>query len=183
MNATTNPSERREILQLVRAVVEAHTVGHCLSETVASGVLARRGGAFVTITVDGDLRGCIGHLEQDQPLRDVLRRCAIAASSEDPRFAPLSAEEARRARFEVSLVGPIEVVTDLATIEVGRHGLVAEHRGRHGLLLPQVASEHGWDLHTFLSQTCVKAGLVATTWQSGATISKFEADVFGEDSD
>ena len=82
--------------------------------------------------------------------------------------------------LEISVLGPIEPVGDIAEVVVGRHGLIAEGGGRRGLLLPQVAAEWSWDVVEFASQTCAKAGLPRDAWQKGARLFRFEADVFGE---
>ncbi len=142
---------------------------------------ATRAGAFVSVHLRGDLRGCIGQLGTTHLLLDVIRDCAVAAATGDPRFAPLRPDELASARLEISVLGPIEAVSDLSEIEVGRHGLIAEQGFHRGLLLPQVATEHRWGRDTFLAHTCLKAGLKADAWKTGARISKFEAEVFGED--
>jgi AmmeMemoRadiSam system protein A len=177
----TTEGDRGALLELARTAVVAHLSGLPEPAPVLEGIFARRGGAFVTLhDCDGSLRGCIGHLDVDEPLGTVIARCAIAASSRDPRFAAVQSREVDTLRIEVSLVGPMEPVSTPSEIEIGRHGLVVE-RGRHrGLLLPQVATEWGWDVFTFLEHTCRKAGLPGDAWKDGATLWRFEAEVFGE---
>lgn len=139
-------------------------------------------GAFVTLKRDGQLRGCIGTLECRGPLAEEIARVAVSAAREDPRFAALRPEELDGLDVEVSVLGPLEEIDprDPAAIELGRHGLVVEHGHRRGLLLPQVATEWGWDREQFLSHTCTKAGLPADCWQRGAKVYRFAADVFGD---
>jgi hypothetical protein len=137
-------------------------------------------GAFVSIYVDDDLRGCVGRIVSHDPLRETVRVCAVAAATQDNRFDPLVPEEALRARFEISVLSEPASLTDPSEIEVGRHGLIVSQGGRKGLLLPQVASREGWDAKTFLDQTCRKAGLPAGAWRTGAGVEIFEACVFGE---
>ena len=139
-------------------------------------------GAFVSLHIRGDLRGCIGYPWGDRPLREVVAQCAVQAATQDPRFPPLSAEELSEIDIEISVLGGIEVVSDISEIHLGRHGLIAEQGHRRGLLLPQVATEHRWDLDTFLSHTCQKAGLSPDAWRRGARLFRFEAEVFGEPS-
>jgi uncharacterized protein len=105
---------------------------------------------------------------------------AAAVAHADRRFAPLCGDELSALDIEISVLTPELDVEDLARIQVGRHGLIVEHRGRRGLLLPQVAVEHGWDRETFLAHTCRKAGLSVDAWQTGARILSFEAQVFSE---
>ena len=140
-----------------------------------------RAGAFVTLHADGELRGCIGHIGSDRPLSDVVAWCAVSAASRDPRFPPVTAGELPQLDIELSVLGPLEIVNRLEEIEIGRHGPLLESGRRRGLLLPQVATEWGWDAATFLAQTCRKAGLPPDAWpQGGATLYLFDAEVFGE---
>ncbi len=141
-----------------------------------------RAGAFVTLRVNGQLRGCIGYPEPDLPLIEVIQRCAVSAAISDPRFPAVSASEWSSVELEISVLGPIEPIPDISDVVVGRHGLIVELGDRQGLLLPQVATEWQWNAAEFASQTCVKAGLPRDAWQKGAKLFTFEAEVFGEDS-
>jgi AmmeMemoRadiSam system protein A len=172
--------ERRALLQLARNAILAHlTRGP--APTIGTGAAASRLGAFVSIHVRGELRGCIGCPQPDRTLGETVARCAVSAASEDPRFPPLMLSELPDAQIEISVLGPIEPVKDPASeIVVGRHGLIVSRGYCKGLLLPQVATEHDWDRETFLSHTCLKAGLRPDAWRTGARISRFEAEVFAE---
>jgi uncharacterized protein len=139
-----------------------------------------RAGAFVTLHVMRVLRGCIGIPEPAQPLGEVVRHCAAAAAFEDPRFPPVRRHELSVLTLEVSVLSEFVPVSDVGSIEIGRHGLVAERGGQRGLLLPQVAPEYGWSVEEFLQHTCIKAGLPAAAWQADASIWRFEAIVFRE---
>ncbi|MGX7949830.1 AmmeMemoRadiSam system protein A [Oleidesulfovibrio alaskensis] len=133
-------------------------------------------GAFVTLELDGVLRGCIGQLTGSGPLYVTVARMAQAAAFGDSRFAPLTAAEAGRVTYCVSVMGPVTPCPDPALIETGRHGLVVRRGAHAGLLLPQVAAEHGWNRETFLEHTCRKAGLAPDAWRSAGTqIFWFEA--------
>ena len=92
----------------------------------------------------------------------------------------MSASELPELDIEISLLGPLEPIAGPDDYEIGRHGLVVEMGDRRGLLLPQVATEWGWDRETFLAQTCHKAGLRRNAWRHGAKMWRFEAEVFGE---
>ena len=135
-------------------------------------------GAFVTLKIKGELRGCIGYTEPLYPLGQTVIRCAIYAASEDPRFVPVTPAELDRLEYEISVLTPVRRITDPSAVQVGRHGLVIAQGGRRGLLLPQVATENRWNREEFLAQTCVKAGLRPDAWKRGAEISVFEAIVF-----
>ena len=136
-------------------------------------------GAFVTLTLRGRLRGCIGHIVGDQPLYLTIAAMAEAAAFEDPRFPPLSAQEFADVAIEISILSPLTPCPDPALVEVGRHGLLIRRGGHSGLLLPQVPVEWGWSRETFLDQTCAKAGLPPGTWKRpDASLYWFEAEVF-----
>jgi hypothetical protein len=180
MYTRLSADDRAAVLTLARDVVAAAAAGQRLPEPAAEGALALRAGAFVSLHRGGDLRGCIGHIGDDLTLVQVICRCAAAAAVEDPRFPPVTPAEVPGLHIEISVLAGIERVTDVELIEVGRHGLIVEQQRHKGLLLPQVASEHHWDRPTFLAQTCRKAGLPPDAWQRGASISRFEAEVFGE---
>lgn len=107
---------------------------------------------------------------------------AVSAAREDPRFEPLRESELEGLEVEVSVLGPLERIdpADPDAIEIGRHGLVVERGHRRGLLLPQVATEWGWNREKFLAQACVKAGLSPDAWHHGAAVYRFAAIVFGE---
>jgi MEMO1 family protein len=137
-------------------------------------------GAFVTLKKAGQLRGCIGRVVSDRPLAETVSHMAVQAAFHDPRFPPLSIEEYDDLELEISVLSPVEPVTDPESIQIGRHGLIMVKGGRQGLLLPQVPLEQGWDRLEFLNQTCLKAGLTRECWQDGADIYAFSADVFGE---
>ena len=136
-------------------------------------------GAFVTLTIGGRLRGCIGNLSAGAPLYRTISDMARSAAFEDPRFPPLTGEELTGVELEVSILGPITRCPDPGLVEVGRHGLIAVRGGRQGLLLPQVPVEWKWDRETFLDQTCRKAGLPPDAWRMpGTEVYWFEAEVF-----
>jgi AmmeMemoRadiSam system protein A len=178
----TSQEERRSLLALARRAIASHVTG------MASGAApkgmepapVRRGAAFVTIHHRGELRGCIGQLDADAPLSRAIYECAISACSADPRFPPVTAGELNDIQIELSLLGPLEPLTNASEIVIGRHGLLVEKNESRGLLLPQVAVEWHWDAETFLAQTCHKAGLPRDAWRNGAKIWRFEAEVFGE---
>jgi uncharacterized protein len=176
----TSQSERRLLLQLARDAIAAHVASLAPPDPELAGILARPCGAFVSIHNHGELRGCIGHIEANEPLGQVVQRCAIAACSTDPRFPGVSVAELPELDLEVSLLGPLEPITGAQEIEIGRHGLVVGEGWNRGLLLPQVATDWGWDAETFLAHTCHKAGLARDAWKKGARIWRFEAEVFGE---
>ena len=180
------PEERRELLRVARRSLEEHFAGRGpYRPEAASAALGEDRGAFVTLhrARDGELRGCIGMMQSDEPLVHTVARMAVAAATEDGRFESVTAEELPEVQIEVSALGRMRPIRPEA-VEVGRHGLMIIHQGRRGVLLPQVPVEHGWDRETFLDHTCLKAGLLPGTWaEEGAELLGFTAEVFGEGDD
>ena len=131
---------------------------------------ALHAGAFVTLRVKGELRGCIGYPEPGLPLLEVVGRCAVSAAISNPRFPAVSVDEWSHIDIEISVLGPIERVSDISEVVVGQHGLVVELGRRRGLLLPQVATERNWSATEFVAETCMKAGLRRDAWQNGAAL-------------
>lgn len=175
--------ERKKLLEIARTtLVEYVTNRNTPSFEVESGKFTEPGAAFVTLKYKNKLRGCIGHVVAREPLYLCVRDMAIAASTEDPRFAPVTPQELSNISIEISVLTPMQKVKNISEIEVGRDGLVIKRGFYSGLLLPQVPVEYGWDRETFLKQTCLKAGLPTDAWKDPATeIYKFQAVVFGED--
>jgi AmmeMemoRadiSam system protein A len=173
-------AQKHALVDLARRSVVATVTGSAAPAFSVTGPEAS--GVFVTLKRRGELRGCLGTLRCDRGLAGEVVRCAADAATEDPRFAPVSADELVDLAVEVSVLGPLEAIDpgDADAIVIGRHGLVAERGSRRGLLLPQVATEWGWNAEQFLRQTCLKAGLEPDAWQRGARISRFEAEVVGD---
>jgi AmmeMemoRadiSam system protein A len=143
--------------------------------------LAEPRGVFTSLYLQGQLRGCVGYALAVTPVYRAVAETARAAAFEDIRFSPVTLEEAPHLQVELSILSVPRAIT-AEEVEPGRHGLLITLNGRRGLLLPQVAQEHGWDRVTFLEQTCRKAGLPVDAWQKGAVIEAFTAEVFGEKS-
>ncbi len=144
--------------------------------------LMDRCGAFVTLRIHGELRGCIGYIEGIDPLYETVHEAAAKAAMEDYRFEPLTADEMTDLEIEISVLSPRREIHDVQEIEIGTHGLIVEHGNHRALLLPQVATEQGWDKETFVKNTLRKAGLPSTMWQNpDICLFIFTADVLQQD--
>ena len=141
--------------------------------------LAEPRGAFTTLHLRGELRGCVGYVLPVSPVYRAVADTARAAAFEDTRFYPVTLPEARELEIELSILSPPQPISAEA-VEIGSHGLLISLAGHRGLLLPQVPIEHNWDRTTFLEQTCRKAGLPLDAWKNGAAIEAFTAEVFGD---
>ncbi|HEY0142606.1 MAG TPA: AmmeMemoRadiSam system protein A [Thermoanaerobaculia bacterium] len=176
--------QRNLLLRIARESIEAVLDGQRPSlppPDQLEAELTRPSGCFVSLHAEGDLRGCIGSIQPVAPLFEAVSASAVNAAFRDPRFHPLRKDELPRIELEISVMSPIVPVADVAEIEVGRDGLIIRRGNAAGLLLPQVATQYGWDRETFLRQTCVKAGLSGDAWRApGTRIERFSAEVFGE---
>ncbi len=174
--------DKKTLLKLARNSIEEYLKsGRRALLPNAEGVLGEIRGAFVTLHRKGRLRGCIGNIVGRMPLVETIREMAIASAVGDPRFHPVSLAEMQELDIEISVLTPLERITDVNEIEVGKHGILMTRGMYSGVLLPQVATEYGWDRETFLEETCHKAGLPADAWKDPTTsIEIFSADVFGE---
>ncbi|MCL1864412.1 MAG: AmmeMemoRadiSam system protein A [Spirochaetes bacterium] len=138
-------------------------------------------GSFVTLHINGNLRGCIGYIEGIKSIPETVKDMALASAFKDPRFSSLKREEYKKIDIEISILSPIEKVNDINEIVVGRDGIIITKGFNRGLLLPQVAVEQKWDRDTFLTHTCFKAGLPGDSWKrKDVLIEKFSAQVFSE---
>lgn len=171
--------ERISLLQLAHESILSALEEREISFDPPNPHFAEPRGAFTSLYLNGQLRGCVGYVLPTSSVYRAVAETARAAAFEDTRFNPVTIEEARLLQIELSILSPPQPITAEA-IEVGRHGLLISTSFRRGLLLPQVAADHHWDRITFLEQTCRKAGLPTDAWQKGATIEAFTAEVFGE---
>jgi len=175
-------ADRRALLRLARqAVVDAVSYRRLPEQIPHEGVFAGRQGVFVTLHVRHRLRGCIGVIEGEDPLGQSTVRCAASAALQDPRFAPMRAEELVDLQIEISLLSPPAPIRP-EEIEIGRHGLLVSRGKQRGLLLPQVATEHHFAPEQFLQETCRKAQLARDAWREVATqVLGFTCEVFSDE--
>lgn len=183
MNSELSSREQAILLQIARQAIESVVRQQPVSpEPREEKTLNGRRGCFVTIKQDGKLRGCIGNFQSELPLFKEVAEMAATSASKDPRFYPLQEADLATITLDISVLSPLQKIDDIEIIEVGKHGIYLEKGYYRGVLLPQVATEHGWDRKTFLKQTCLKAGLPTDAWQSEDTdIYIFNAQVFGEE--
>lgn len=182
---TLTSGEKKTLLGIARDAISSRLKGTRQS-TVSPAMLTTRLleplGAFVTITSDGDLRGCIGRFTSQDPLWEVIGDMALEAAFGDPRFPPLTSEEYPSIHIEISVLGPMRKIDDISEIKIGKHGIYLKKGLRSGTLLPQVAEERGWSVEQFLGYCARdKAGIGWDGWKDKDTqIFVYEAYVFGE---
>lgn len=174
--------EHKTLLKLARDTIVQYLKDETRSPLPdAKGVLSEKCGAFVTLHKKGELRGCIGNMVGHRPLIETIQEMAIAAATEDPRFHRVKSDEMKDIDIEISVLSPMQKIKDVNEIKVGTHGILMRQGRYQGVLLPQVATEWGWERDEFLRHTCLKAGLPTEAWKDPETIIEiFSADVFGE---
>ena len=182
MGEQLSDNEKKRLLAIARDTIVEYVTNHRVPKVeIDSDRLKMRRGAFVTIKRHGDLRGCIGRFSPvSEPLFKIVQQMAVAAATQDPRFSPMSASEVSDMEIEISVLSDLSKIKSIDEIEVGVHGIEIEQGQFRGVLLPQVATENGWNKTTFLEQTCRKAGLPKDAYKKGAVIYIFSAQVFGE---
>lgn len=170
----------RWVRDRIRPPLDSHTL---------TTSLRRVGAAFVTIRKGDALRGCMGSTGYDNPLAETVRDNTINAAANDPRFAPITSAELDAVHLDISVLTPGDTpltpyrqIDNIQEIRIGLDGLFIRRKGdRGGLLLPQVAVEHGWDVPAFLAAVCRKAGYPDSSWRDESIdLFRFSAQVFSE---
>ncbi|MCD6360720.1 MAG: AmmeMemoRadiSam system protein B, partial [Armatimonadetes bacterium] len=167
-----NEEQQKELLALARETIARHVAGQPLPPLpTGPDIYQKERAVFVTLNKHGQLRGCIGALEAQEPLVEAVRRYAIAAATQDPRFPPVTADEVPDLHIEISVLSPLRKIDSPDEIVVGKHGVVVRQGFHSGVFLPQVAPEQGWDRDTMLNMLCAhKAGLPMVAWKHGADL-------------
>ncbi|HLV94814.1 MAG TPA: AmmeMemoRadiSam system protein A [Candidatus Acidoferrales bacterium] len=180
MSSLTDP-QKSLLLAIARRSIVAAVDGRESPQSLPEDQELRKpGGAFVTLHRGSRLRGCIGQLPGKDELIHVVAHCAGLAALEDPRFPPLKRDDLAGLEIEISVLSELE---DIAPQDIvpGTHGLMVSRDSARGVLLPQVATQMGWNAETFLEETCVKAGLDRSAWKDPETrVQSFTAEVFSE---
>lgn len=184
---TLTLDDQRALLAIARNSIAAYLNDRDYDVRSTSDALETQCGVFVTLKKKGELRGCLGRFDSGgNPLYRLVSIMAVESASHDTRFVPVTRDESSWLDIQISVLTPLERVNDISEIEVGKHGLQIKGKSamgfqRSGTLLPQVATEQGWNVTAFLKATCVKAGLDPDTWKDSKTqIFKYGAIVFGD---
>ena len=163
--------QKDKLLKLgIRAIEQHIQTGNPIELHSKDPVLVRKAAVFVTLRIGNQLRGCVGQINAEYPLLTAIQKAAVSAAFEDPRFQPVCSEEIPYLRLKIAILSPMKHI-EVEDVEVGKHGLLIMDQGQRGLLLPEVASDRGWDKTTYLENLCIKAGLPEDAWKN--------ADLFG----
>lgn len=181
MTLQLSGEDRRILCSVAREAIASRLENRVPAYPPLSEGCRQTAGAFVTLKTGGVLRGCIGTMVGRRALGETVKTMAEEAAFEDPRFAPLRAEELGLINIEITVLGPLRKIADKSEITLGVHGVYLLCRGRAGVFLPQVAPEWGWDTPTLLENLCRKAGLTPGSWEDpDAELYIFEGLEFDE---
>lgn len=181
MEFTLTDDEKVTLLKTARLSIKARLFNRDPEYPEPTKTLSINCGAFVSLHINGKLRGCIGYIQAVKPLMETIKEMACSAAFNDPRFSPLTETELKDLDIEISVLSPMIKIDDINEIKVGVHGIIVRRGMYSGLLLPQVAVQYGWDREEFLSHTCQKAGLPSNCWKlNDIEIEIFSAVVFNE---
>ncbi len=182
MSELLNAAEQLDLLRIARGTIVSYVTSQkvpAITGEPSPGLLLRSG-CFVTIKKQGALRGCIGNFISNQPLYQLVQEMAVSAAARDPRFHPMKSDDLTDFEIDISVLSPLVKAASVDEIQVGVHGIYIIKGNNRGVLLPQVATEYGWNRDQFLQHTCAKAGLPPDAWQGECDIYLFSAQVFGE---
>lgn len=178
------PNSQKRLMVLSRQTLESFVCGTVRQADSMEDpyLLTPDYGAFVSLHKEEELRGCIGTCFPTRPLYETVIEMTEAAASRDHRVSPISPNELAEIRIAISVLSPLQLVQDPLSLEVGKHGLHVASGEKRGVLLPQVATQYGWDMKTFLGQACLKAGLPKNAWKWPETkTSSFTALIIEEE--
>ncbi len=183
-----NPKEQNTLLKLSRHVLREYTLKKTVNKEDAvkdleiTEILKQNSGVFITLKIRGQLRGCIGYIEPRKPLYQAVMENTINASSNDPRFSPVTESELSDIDIEISALSPLKKIPDSTHFEVEKHGIILKKGACSSVFLPQVAPEQGWSREDTLYHLSRKAGLEGNAWKkSGVTFEIFTAQIFHEE--
>ena len=177
---TITDSDKTELLTLVRKRIEDKLIHNTETvEEVSNPNLKDTCGVFVTLTKEGQLRGCIGRIQSEEPLYQTVQIVAVESALRDPRFSPVTRDEIEGIEIEISVLSPPARVVDISAIEIGKHGLIMSYRSKSSVYLPQVPVENAWNLSEYISNLAQKAG-ISSGEISQSTFFSFTATVFSE---
>lgn len=181
MSGLLDKNQQKFLLGLARQAIEHHLKsGEPTEVNIEDELLKENRGAFVTLKVKDQLRGCIGYPLPYKPLYETIIDVAVSAATQDFRFQTLTLDELNETRIEISVLSLPRAIKDVNEIKLGEHGIIISKGSNKGLLLPQVPTEYDWDLETYLRHGCLKAGLDEEEWKKDVLIEVFEAQVFSE---
>lgn len=185
-----NKTQQKKILKIGRETILSVLKKKELDQQIISLIkeFPDKSGVFVTLKKKGELRGCIGYVEDYMPLGEAVMNAARAAAFQDNRFESVTMDEMKDIILEISVLTPKKRISAktasdiIKQIKIGEDGLIIDAGYTSGLLLPQVATENDFIAEEFLEHTCIKSGLPKNAWlDPKINIYRFQAQIFCED--
>lgn len=171
--------EQHDLICMARkAVTDFVTAGTTSVTSSAAAALNTLSGCFVTIRVNGEIRGSMGNCSAEKPLYQMVQEMAVSAAAKDPRYYPLKTADLADYTLEISVLSPLQKVESPDGTQVGVNGLYIVKGNNSGILLPQVALDFGWNLDQMLQRLCIKACMPEDAWQGECELYSFTAQVF-----
>ena len=173
--------QKKTLLEIARKTIKQFLTDKEVSvEKISDPELNHKHGVFVTLLEHGKLRGCVGHLKDDQPVYETAALMAIQAAVNDNRFEPVTIDELPDIELEISILSPFKQISDEKQIQLGRDGLLLIKGDVRGVFLPQVPIKMNWDRIQLLGQLCKKVGLPLDGWKENTHLFTFQTEVFYE---
>jgi len=174
-----NEKDQKAILEYAHAVLKSKIQKKPDPRlSVDSPVLDEKRGVFVTLKENGRLRGCIGQILGQKPLRESIREMTLAAAFEDPRFPPVGSGELGDIRIHISFLTKPAPVKNYEDIRIGMDGIIVSHGWKKGVYLPEVATETGWDAKAFFTNCALEKAGIGQQDLDKTTIETFQTKGF-----
>lgn len=162
--------EQKELLKIAREAIENYLKTGKVAKLEVTDKFKEKRAVFVTLRNNEELRGCIGHLEAYKPLVEAVAEMTIAAAVDDNRFLPVTLGELPQIKIEISVLSPMQKISNVSEIKLGEHGVMIKQGFHGGTFLPEVAEHFNYNLEEFLNSLCVhKAGLPPDAWRDPKT--------------
>ena len=178
-----NEQDKKKLLEISRSTLETYLASGEIQEVVPgslSAILREKAGAFVSLYKHGQLRGCIGNFQPDDPLYQVVQQMTLAAATRDTRFYPVDPVELEHISIEISVLTPLRKIESIDEFQLGRHGIYMKKDGKSGTYLPQVAGDTGWSREEFFGHCANDKAKIGWDGWKEADLFVYEAIVFGE---
>jgi len=170
MEDNFSEKEQKELLKIAREAIENYLACGKIKRFETPEKFKEKRAVFVTLFNHGELRGCIGHLEAYKPLGEAVAEMAVAAAIDDNRFLPVTLEELPKIKIEISVLSPMQKISNVSEIKLGEHGVIVKNGSHGGTFLPEVAEHFNYNLEEFLNSLCAhKAGLSPDAWRDSKT--------------
>jgi len=173
---------KEKLLKHARLVIEnyLHSTKYNY-EIPTTTILGKKHGIFLTIFVDGKLRGSLGYVDSEQCIMESVTELATALCKGSDTYPKLEKYELSYLTIQIDIFSALHQIYGQEEIDIGKHGLYVNHPAGEGLIFPQEAIERDFDEVIFLNEVCHKAGLPSFTWEDDeCKVYIFDTNVFSD---